>query len=81
VLINNAGFQKDLPLTEISLEEWYRIIDIDLTGTFICSREAVKHMIKQNNRKGGCVIKSHQFINQYLNYIMFPTLLQRLALR
>ena len=56
VLVNNAGIQEDLPLTEINLEEWYKIIGVDLTGPFICSREAVKHMKKQRNPKGGCII-------------------------
>jgi glucose 1-dehydrogenase len=56
VLVNNAGIQEDLPLTEINLEEWYKIIGVDLTGPFICSREAVKHMKKQKNPKGGCII-------------------------
>jgi glucose 1-dehydrogenase len=56
VLVNNAGIQDDLPLTEINLEEWYKIIGVDLTGPFICSREAVKYMKKQRNPKGGCII-------------------------
>jgi glucose 1-dehydrogenase len=56
VLVNNAGIQEDLPLTEINLEEWYKIIGVDLTGPFICSREAVKHMKMQKNPKGGCII-------------------------
>src|SRR6266496_4352182 len=56
VLVNNAGIQEDLPLTEINLEEWYKIIGVDLTGPFICSREAVKYMKKQKNPKGGCII-------------------------
>ena len=56
VLVNNAGIQEDLPLTEINLEEWYKIIGVDLTGPFICSREAVKHMKRQRNPKGGCII-------------------------
>jgi glucose 1-dehydrogenase len=56
VLVNNAGIQEDLPLTEINLEEWYKIIGVDLTGPFICSREAVKHMKRQKNPKGGCII-------------------------
>ena len=55
VLVNNAGIQQDLPLTETNLEEWYKIIAVDLTGPFICSREAVKHMKKQKP-KGGCII-------------------------
>src|SRR5919109_1715745 len=56
VLVNNAGIQEDLPLTEISLDEWYKIIGVDLTGPFTCSREAVKHMKNQQNPKGGCII-------------------------
>ena len=55
VLVNNAGIQQDLPLTEINLEEWYKIIGVDLTGPFICYREAVKHM-KNQKPKGGCII-------------------------
>jgi glucose 1-dehydrogenase len=56
VLVNNAGIQDDLPLTEINLDEWYKIIGVDLTGPFICSREAVKVMKRQHNPKGGCII-------------------------
>jgi glucose 1-dehydrogenase len=56
VLVNNAGIQEDLPLTEISLDEWYKIIGVDLTGPFTCSREAIKHMKNQQNPKGGCII-------------------------
>ena len=56
VLVNNAGIQEDLPLTEISIDEWYKIIGVDLTGPFTCSREAVKHMKNQQSPKGGCII-------------------------
>src|SRR5919197_1476240 len=56
VLVNNAGIQEDLPLTEINLEEWYKIIGVDLTGPFICSREEVKHMKIQRPKGGGCII-------------------------
>src|SRR5919197_2769552 len=55
VLVNNAGIQEDLPFTDINLEEWYKIIGVDLTGPFICTREAVKHM-KNQKPKGGCII-------------------------
>jgi len=56
VLVNNAGIQEDLPLTEINLEEWYKILGVDLTGPFVCSREAVKYMKAQKDPKGGCII-------------------------
>jgi glucose 1-dehydrogenase len=75
VLVNNAGVQEDLPLTETNLEEWYKIIGVDLTGPFICSREAVKHMKRQKNPKGGCIINIssvHQTIPKP-HYIPYAT--------
>lgn len=56
VLVNNAGIQKDVPFEQTSIEEWYKIIGVDLTGPFVCSREAIKYMEKQNDPKGGCII-------------------------
>ena len=55
VLVNNAGIQKEIPLEDTSTEQWYRTISVDLTGPFICSREAIKHMLKQDPQ-GGCII-------------------------
>jgi glucose 1-dehydrogenase len=55
-LVNNAGIQEDIPFTETTVEEWYKIIGVDLTGPFVCSREAVKQMQKQVNPRGGCII-------------------------
>jgi glucose 1-dehydrogenase len=75
VLVNNAGVQEDLPLTEITIEEWYKIIGVDLTGPFICSREAVKVMKKQQNPTGGCIINIssvHQSIPKP-HYIPYAT--------
>ena len=75
VLVNNAGIQEDIPLAETKLEEWYKIIAVDLTGPFICSREAVKYMRKQDNPKGGCIINIssvHQTIPKP-HYIPYAT--------
>ena len=75
VLVNNAGIQEDIPLAETNLEEWYKIISVDLTGPFICSREAVKYMRKQSNPKGGCIINIssvHQTIPKP-HYIPYAT--------
>lgn len=55
VLVNNAGIQKEEPLTQTSIQDWYKIIGVDLTGPFVCSREAVKHM-QTLIPKGGCII-------------------------
>jgi len=47
ILVNNAGLQKDSPLTEMSLADWQLVIDINLTGQFLCAREAAKEFIKR----------------------------------
>ncbi|MDQ3840016.1 MAG: glucose 1-dehydrogenase [Thermoproteota archaeon] len=56
VLVNNAGIQQDIPFAKTAIEDWYKIISVDLTGPFVCSREAVKHMQTQENPHGGCII-------------------------
>jgi glucose 1-dehydrogenase len=55
ILVNNAGIQEDIPFTETRVEEWYKIIGVDLTGQLVCSREAVKQMQKQMNPRDGCI--------------------------
>jgi len=45
ILVNNAGIQKDRAFTEMSLEDWNRVIGINLTGQFLCAREAAKEFI------------------------------------
>ena len=63
VLINNAGITKDALLVKVkdgqvvgkmSLEQWQSVIDVNLTGVFLCTREAVARMIQLGN--GGCII-------------------------
>ncbi|WP_420110816.1 SDR family NAD(P)-dependent oxidoreductase [Pseudactinotalea sp.] len=49
VLVNNAGYLSSSPFAETSLPEWQRTIDIDLTGTFIASRAAVRVMQRQGS--------------------------------
>ncbi|HVX02693.1 MAG TPA: glucose 1-dehydrogenase [Nitrososphaera sp.] len=75
VLVNNAGIQKEIPLEETSVAQWYKTISVDLTGPFICSREAVKHMLKQEDPQGGCIINIssvHQIIPKPL-YVPYAT--------
>ena len=47
ILITNAGVNVRLPTTELPLEEWQRVIDINLTGPFLCSQAVIPHMIKK----------------------------------
>ena len=42
ILVNNAGVQRDAPFHEMTLEQWRTVIDINLTGQFLCAREAVR---------------------------------------
>jgi len=46
ILVDNVGIQQDVPFEQTSIEEWYKITGVDLTGPFVCSSEAVKHMEK-----------------------------------
>lgn len=53
IIINNAGIRGPKPIRahEFSLESWNRIIAVNLTGVFLCAREAAKVMIKQKSGK------------------------------
>ena len=47
VLINNAGVSCNRPTLELSLAEWQRAVDVNLTGVFLCARAAGRHMVEQ----------------------------------
>lgn len=47
ILINNAGVQKDAKFTEMTLEQWNTVISINLTGQFLCAREAIKEFLRR----------------------------------
>ncbi|MGY0287617.1 MAG: oxidoreductase [Thermoproteota archaeon] len=47
VLIANAGISYRTPFLKISYEEWKRVIDVNLTGPFLCAKEAIRMMEKQ----------------------------------
>jgi NAD(P)-dependent dehydrogenase (short-subunit alcohol dehydrogenase family) len=53
ILVNNAGIGLFRPLAEMSVEDWQRTIDTNLSGAFYCAREAVPRLRK---RGGGFVI-------------------------
>jgi glucose 1-dehydrogenase len=42
VLVSNSGLQKDAAVADMSLDDWNAVIDVNLTGQFLCAREAVK---------------------------------------
>jgi gluconate 5-dehydrogenase len=51
ILVNNAGIQIRGPLEEFALEDWQRILDINLTGAFITAKSVVQGMIKRKQGK------------------------------
>lgn len=47
ILVANAGAQSDAPFLEMTLEDWRKVIDLDLTGAFLCAQEAAKRFRRQ----------------------------------
>ena len=47
ILINNAGLQQDAPFHEMTLAQWNRVMGVNLTGQFLCSRAAVKEFMRR----------------------------------
>lgn len=50
ILVNNAGLQKDAPLEEMTLGDWQFVLDVNLTGQFLCAREAVREFKRRGVR-------------------------------
>ena len=50
ILVNNAGLQQDAPIEEMTLQKWQTVIGINLTGQFLCAREAIKEFKKRGVR-------------------------------
>lgn len=42
VVVANAGIQRDAAFTKLTLEDWQQVIDVNLTGQFVCAQEAVR---------------------------------------
>jgi 3-oxoacyl-[acyl-carrier protein] reductase len=52
-LVNNAGLTGDAILLRMNMEQWQRVIDVNLTAPFVCMQAAAKIMIKQ---RFGCIV-------------------------
>jgi glucose 1-dehydrogenase len=50
LLVNNAGIEKRFQLVDMPLEWWRRVIDVNLTGVFLCAREAARVMLAEGAR-------------------------------
>ncbi len=51
IVVPNAGVQRDAPFTEMTLAQWNTVLGINLTGQFLCIREAVKEFARRGVRK------------------------------
>lgn len=47
ILINNAGVQQDAAFVDMTLEQWHRVININLTAAFLCAQEAAREFIRR----------------------------------
>ena len=52
ILVSNAGIQKDSPFEEMTLEQWNQVIGVNLTGAFLCSRQALREFLRQDKAVG-----------------------------
>ena len=70
ILVANAGLQRDANIDEMTLEQWNTVIDVNLTGQFLCAREAVRAFKRQGIREAVsvaagkiiCMSSVHQII-------------------
>jgi glucose 1-dehydrogenase len=61
ILVSNAGLQEDATFADMSLEQWQKVIDVNLTGQFLCAKEAVaefrrRGVIPEVSRSAGKII-------------------------
>jgi glucose 1-dehydrogenase len=50
ILVNNAGLQQDAPFHELTLAQWNKVLAVNLTGQFLCAREAVREFRRRGVR-------------------------------
>jgi glucose 1-dehydrogenase len=70
ILINNAGLQRDAPVDQMTLDQWNLVINVNLTGQFLCAREAIREfkrrgVVKEISCAAGkiiCVSSVHEVI-------------------
>jgi glucose 1-dehydrogenase len=51
ILVNNAGLQQDAPFDQMTLRQWNTVLSVNLTGQFLCAREAVREFKRRGVRK------------------------------
>jgi glucose 1-dehydrogenase len=64
ILVSNAGLQKDSAFLDMTLEQWQKVIDVNLTGQFLCCREAARIFVSQEKAKASEVSHSELSIGK-----------------
>jgi glucose 1-dehydrogenase len=70
ILVNNAGLQRDSPFQDMTLEQWNLVLSVNLTGQFLCAREAIREFLRrgivpEKSRAAGkiiCMSSVHEVI-------------------
>ena len=78
ILVNNAGIQRDAPIEQMTLEQWNQVISVNLTGQFLCAREAIRECKRRGVVEGIscaagkiiCISSVHEVIPwaEHVNY-------------
>lgn len=55
ILVANAGLQRDAPFTQMSLADWQFVLNVNLTGQFLCAREAAREFLRRGPTKAHSV--------------------------
>lgn len=50
ILVANSGIQQDAPIADMRLQDWQAVLDVNLTGAFLCARAAIRRFRAQGNR-------------------------------
>lgn len=70
ILVNNAGIVgTDTPVRDLQVGDWDRVLDVNLKGTYLCSRAAVRHMIP---KKSGAIVSMASISGKEGNANMAP---------
>ncbi|MBS1583983.1 MAG: SDR family oxidoreductase [Bacteroidetes bacterium] len=69
ILVNNAGIQRDGKFSELSLEDWMAVINTNLTGQFLCAREAAKEFSSRGKTEYSKALGKILFISSVHNII------------
>ncbi|GHE36520.1 glucose 1-dehydrogenase [Streptomyces vinaceus] len=70
IMVANAGLQRDAAVTDMTVAQWSKVLDVNLTGQFLCAREATKEFLRRGvvpevSRSAGkiiCMSSVHQII-------------------